>query len=151
MNENGNKYALAALKERRASVAGEITVCESRLRYLKDSLAHIDGTLKLFAPGSDPGDIAPKRPYRRVKLFGQGELNRLILGAMRKADRPMSTAEIVAAVVLELGHGEDAARGMNNRVRANLQYLHRERQSVNKHGAGRQTTWALRDADKTLA
>jgi hypothetical protein len=143
---NGNKYALAALKERRASVAGEITACESHLRYLRDSLAHIDGTLRMLAPDSDPGKIAPKRSYRRVKLFGQGELNRLILGALRKAETPLSTAEIVAAVIKELGHGPDVTNAMNHRVRANLQYLHRERHSVNKHGSGRTTKWTLRES-----
>ncbi len=35
MNENGNQYALAALKERRASIDGEMRECERRLRYLR--------------------------------------------------------------------------------------------------------------------
>jgi hypothetical protein len=142
--ENGNRYAINALKDRRASVAGEITECEKRLRYLRDSLGYIDGSLALFDPKGDPNTIPPKRPYRRVKLFGQGELNRLILGVMRKAGRPLGTPEIVSGVLTELGHDGSAAKGMNHRVRANLQYLHRERGTVEKLGAGRGTTWAIR-------
>jgi hypothetical protein len=144
MNENGNKYALAALKDRRASVAGEITATKKRLDYLTDSLRHIDGTIRLFADGLDPESIGEKKAYRRTKLFAQGELNRLILDAMRAAAKPVSTGEIVSAIVTRLGHDESAAKGMNHRVRANLQYLHRERGLVEKHGAGRETTWAIK-------
>ena len=143
MNENGNRYAISALRDRRASVAGEITVTEKRLAYLRDSLAHIDGALRLFEPGADPEAIPDKRPYRRVKLFGQGELNRLILGVMRKANAPLTTAEIVTGVVAELGHDGAAAAGMRHRVRANLQYLHRDRALVTKHGSGRSVRWTL--------
>jgi hypothetical protein len=32
------------------------------------------------------GSIAPKKPYKRVMLFGHGELNRLIFSAMRKGE-----------------------------------------------------------------
>jgi len=141
--ENGNRYALTALKDRRASVAGEITACQKRLQWLKESLAHIDGALRLFEPGADPEAIGEKKAYRRVKLFAQGELNRLILDQMRKAEGPLSTAEIAAGIIRELGHDESAAKGMTHRVRANLQYLHRERALVNKHGQGRETRWSI--------
>jgi hypothetical protein len=55
----------------------------------------------------EPDSFAPKKPYKGVKLFGQGELNRLIFAAMRKAQgRPMAVPEIARAIVEELGHGE---------------------------------------------
>ena len=43
--------------------------------------------LSLFDPEGNL--IRAKRPYRRAKLFGASKLNRLILDAMRKSDRPM--------------------------------------------------------------
>jgi hypothetical protein len=79
MRDTSNIYALAALRERRAEIVGEITSIEARLRGLRDSLVHIDGTLRLFNPDYDPKTVPAKRPYRRVKLFGAGKLNRLIL------------------------------------------------------------------------
>ena len=130
MNEHSNKYALAALRERRAAIAGEITQAERHLRHLRETIVHVDATLRLFDPNSDPLKIAGKRPYKRVKLFGAGKLNRLILDAMRKGERPMTTGEIVAAIVTELGYGADAAKGMTNRVRANLAYLARAERVV---------------------
>ena len=85
------------------------------------------GTLRLFDPDADPSKIAAKRPYKRVKLPGAGKLNRLILDALRKAGRPVTTAEVVEPLVAELGFGEDAAKGLRNRVRANLLYLSKVR------------------------
>jgi len=79
MKETSNRYALCALRERRAELAGEIQSLESRLRHLRDSLTHLDGTLRLFDPDGNPASIKPKKPYKRVKLFGQGKLNRMIL------------------------------------------------------------------------
>ncbi len=68
MNDVSNRYALAALKERRAAIAGEISSLESRLRYLRSLVEHVDGTLRLFSD-IDPGTIPPKKPYKRVNLF----------------------------------------------------------------------------------
>lgn len=145
MNELGNKYALAALRERRAEMAGEITTLERQLRHCRDSLVHIDATLRLFDPNADPVKIANKRPYKRVKLFGAGKLNRMILAALRRGERPMGTAEVVASVVAELKFGPDAAKGMQSRVRANLLYLSKVRGLVTKTGEGKEVRWTLAD------
>jgi hypothetical protein len=141
--ENGNRYAITALKDRRASVAGEISACQKRLVWLKESLGHIDGALRIMDEVSDPESIPPKKPYRHVKLFARGELNGLIYSTLRKAARPLSTPEIVSGVLTELGHDGSVAKGMNHRVRANLQYLHRDRKTVEKLGVGRETKWRL--------
>lgn len=143
MNDLGNKYALAALRERRAEMAGEITEAERRLRNLKAAIVHVDATLRLFDPDADPSTIASKRPYRRTKLFGQGKLNRLILDALRDADRPMATLEVVDSIVATLGYGPDAAKGMKGRVRANLLYLWKTRGLVTKEGERETARWSL--------
>jgi hypothetical protein len=107
-------------------------------------MAHIDGTLRLFDEEIEPDSIAPVKPYKRVKLFGQGELNRLIFAAMRKAEGPpMAVPEIARAIVEELGHGEEAQAGMMRRVRANLRYLATERGLVQKHGERLDAKWSL--------
>ncbi len=68
---------------------GEMRECERRLRYLRETLGHLDATLKLFDPESNPKAICAKRTYKRVKLFGAGKLSRLILDALRKVERPL--------------------------------------------------------------
>ena len=142
MEKKSNLYALAALRERRAEIAGEITLAERKLRHLRETLVHVDGTIRLFSD-MEPESIPAKRPYKRVKLFGAGKLNRMIIDALRTAERPMTTAEVVASVVATLGYGEDAAKGMKNRVRANLLYLSKVREMVVKEGERETATWAL--------
>ncbi len=50
MNDNGNQYALHALRERRASLDGELRECERRMRYLREMLGHVDATLGYTIP-----------------------------------------------------------------------------------------------------
>ena len=144
MKDSSNQYALAALRERRAEIAGEITELESRLRHLRESLTCLDGTLALFQPGDDPKAVKPIRPYHRVKLFGAGKLNRMVLDALRRGGRPMTTAEVVSSICEALGYGEDATKGMKNRVRSNLAYLARVGGSVVKEGEREGARWGLR-------
>jgi len=47
---------------------------------------------------------------KRIKVFPQGELGRMILDALRNAERPLATAEIVSALLAAGGHGEGARR-----------------------------------------
>jgi hypothetical protein len=79
MNDNGNRYALAALRERRAALVGEMKDCDRKLRYLREAIGHIDATLSLFDPSGDPNEIAAKRPCMRVRLFARDTLGRLAL------------------------------------------------------------------------
>jgi hypothetical protein len=77
------------------------------------------------------------------KLFGVGKLNRLILDALRRGGRPMALPEVVASIVAELGYGAEGAKGMRNRVRANLLYLVKVRGTVIKQGDRQGARWAL--------
>ena len=135
-------YALSALKRKRATIASEIVQLERQLRHLKEALGHVDYTLKLLDPEADPEAIPNKRPVRRVKLFRQGELGRMILGTLRNAEGELPTAAIVDAVLAAGGHGEGARRTMAPRVRGNLAYLER-RGMVAKSGTGRDARWGL--------
>ena len=143
MEQSSNLYALAALRERRAAIAGEITQTEARLRHLRESAVHIDATLRMFDPDADPSKIKGKKPYKRVKLFGAGKLNRLIMDALRNGSGPMTLGEIVEAICAELKFGPDAAKGMTNRVRANLLYLTNVRGQTIKEGERKTAIWRL--------
>jgi hypothetical protein len=56
----------------------------------------MDATFVLFDPEGNPKAIRAKRPHKRVKLFGAGKLSRLILGVLRKAERPLSAPDVAA-------------------------------------------------------
>jgi len=152
MNEKGNQYAIAALKDRRATLAGEIVRFKQGIRDREDQLAHLDATLRILDPEYRADTIAPKR-LRRVKLFGGGELNRLILDALRQAEgQPLSTPEIAQAIIDAKGYGQEAKHALIRRVRANLSYLLRKRGAVVKSGERLTAKWQLqRVADRRLA
>lgn len=142
MNDKGNRYALAALKERRAHLAAEVIALQNQLQARKRALIHVDATLKLLDPSLDVSKLVKRRVVQRIRLFRQGELGRLILGALRDADRPLGTHEIVDHVVAAGGHQEGARKAMTARVRTNLAYLER-RSKVARNGTGRGTSWHL--------
>jgi hypothetical protein len=143
MTGETNRYALAALKERRAVVDGELRECKRRVRYLRETLGHLDATLALFDPDGNPKAIRPKRPYRRVNAFPAGHLSRLILDAIRKAERPLTTKEIVAAIVAEQGYGPEAVSGMGDSIRSTLAYLLKVRGLVAREGERETARWSI--------
>ena len=107
----GDRYALSALRNKRASLTSEIVQLERQLRHRKESLGHVDATLRLLDPSVEIDAIPNKRLPKRLKLFRQGELGRLILGVLRNADTPQSTAAITRGVLAAGGHGESADDG----------------------------------------
>ena len=134
-------HAMAALKNTRATIASEIVQLERQLRHRREHLVHVDATITLLDPSVSVEGIPNKRPRKRIKLFRQGELGRMILDAIRQADgEPMSTSEIVGAVLEAGGHDEGARPTMGPRVRGNLAYLQRRRK-IAKQGNGKLTKW----------
>ena len=143
MNDKGNRYALAALKDKRATLATEVVQLERQLRHRRGMLVHVDATLRLLDPAVAIDAIPNKRPKKRIKLFRQGELGRMILDAIRKAPGgSTSTAEIVTALLAYGGHGESARSAVAGRVRGNLAYLERRGKLV-KSKDGKAAVWRL--------
>lgn len=138
----GNQYAIKALKDQRATLAGEIEQYKRKLAWAQKQIRHVDATLHLLDPLANPAAIPPKRPQKRIKLFRQGELGRHIIDALRRAGRPLASAEIVSAVIEQGGLGEAARVTLSGRIRGNLAYLERM-SKVTKLGAGREAKWTL--------
>ena len=80
-----NKYAFAALRDKRAEIAGKIAALHKEISKLAKDLAKVDGVIKLFDPAYEIGSIKPKGARSRPTLFKQGELGRHILDCLRKA------------------------------------------------------------------
>jgi hypothetical protein len=85
--------------------------------------------------------LPPKR-LRRVKLFGSGELNRLIADALRRAEKPLASNDIAEAIVTTKGYGRESIHALTRRVRANLSYLLRNKRVV-KTGERLTARWSL--------
>jgi hypothetical protein len=137
-----NQYAIAALKDRRATLAGEIEQFKQGIIDREEMLSHLDATLRALDP-SYRADTVPPKSLRRVKLFGGGELNRLILDALRRGGKPMTNVEIAAAIVAAKGYGEEAMPALIRRVRANLSFMQRNGGRVTKTGNRMTARWTL--------
>jgi hypothetical protein len=145
MEDSSNKYALAALKERRARLAGEIMSLRKIIQAKLGQLTHLDATMVMFDPDAHPSSIRPKRvkAYQRVPLFSHGELGRVILDVLREAQgRPLAGHEIAAAVMVKLNQPAAAKMAMTSRVRGNLTYL-KKQGKVTKVGDRRDARWEL--------
>ena len=138
-----NTYAIPALKEKRASIAGRVISLKKQIARHHKELSNLDATIALFEPSYKIGSIKPKRLHKRSKLFKMGELGRLCVDALRRADGvPMATREIVAAVSAAIGQGKASEAVLQASVRSNLDYLAR-RGKVTKLGKGVGCKWAL--------
>jgi hypothetical protein len=129
-------------RNRRAALASEVAQLERQIRQRKEALGHVDATLRLLDPSVDVDAIPNKRIVKRIKLFRQEQLGRMIVGVLREAHAPIGTHAIVAAILRAGGYGPGARSALMPRVRGNLAYLHR-RQKVIKSGSGKSTRWTL--------
>ena len=138
-----NTFAIPALKEKRASIAGRVISLKKQIARHHKELANLDATIALFEPSYKIGSIKPKRLHKRSKLFKMGELGRLCIDALRRANGvPQSTREIVAAVSASIGQGKASEALLQASVRSNLDYLAR-RGKVTKLGKGAGCKWGL--------
>jgi hypothetical protein len=136
---------VAALRTKRAEISAHIHDLEKKITTWRARLAHIDASIKIFSPETDPEAIPPKRTYRRSGYFRKGEFARLCLDALRKtAGGPVTTAQIVISVLENKGlpHEPALLASLNEKA---LAYLRQQRKNggVIKIGTSRDACWKL--------
>ena len=107
-------HVVSALRAKRAEVSGYIRELESKISRQRANLAHIDATIKIFSPTTDPNAILPKRTYRRSRYFAKGEISRAALDALRNANgQPIKASTIVGDLIAAKGfQPDDSASGI---------------------------------------
>ncbi len=80
------QHVVSQLRAKRAEIGGYLHDLEKKIKVWRARLAHIDATIKIFSPETDPEAIPARRTYRRSGYFQHGELARLCLDELRKAD-----------------------------------------------------------------
>ena len=142
-------HVVSALRAKRAEISGYIHELEKKIGRLRASLLHVDASLLLFSPGTDPDVIPPKRPYRRTRYFAARELSRRCLDTLREANpTPMTTAQIAVIIMLAKGYpaDDDALKTvMIEMVFTVLRRLCKDG-SVIKSGTTQDAQWALAPA-----
>src|ERR1700726_4377413 len=139
------RHVVLALRRKRAEISGHIHDLEKRVARQRANLANLDGTIKLFSPGTNPDAIPPKRAYRRTRYFARNELSRLTQDALRTASGPLNSAEIAAAVMQAKGMPAGDAAFKEIVAERALTVLRRlaKRGAVVKSGASRNAQWML--------
>jgi hypothetical protein len=91
--------AVNALRNKRAAIAGEIEMHSREIDRLRAELVHLDATMRLFDPDTNPEDIFGKRRFPTcTEYFARGEITRMIYDALR--DRETVTAKELAELAL---------------------------------------------------
>lgn len=85
---------MAALRAKYAELLGQLRECRKNARRLHTDLAHVEGTIRLFAPDWDSGTAKAKRPRKPSRWAKPKQGVRLYLAVLRDADRPLTAAEI---------------------------------------------------------
>ena len=100
-------HVISALRKKRAEVSGYIHDLEKKVRHLRAQLAHIDATIRLFSPETDPNAIPPRRVYRRSRYFSSGEVTKRCQDVLREASEPMTALAIAEALMATKGLSSD--------------------------------------------
>jgi len=138
-----NRYAEAAIRIRRATLAGEVHALTKQIAQKRVQIAHLDATLRIFDPNYRKGPSSVKQ-YKRTPLFAHGELGRAILDVLREADgEPLAAHVIADRVRAKLGMPDITKMAITSRVRGNLTYLKGQKGFVTKSGQGKNARWAL--------
>lgn len=91
---------VAALKDKRAEIAGRIDALQDQLRQEMIDLDHIDCTILIFDPGAQLDDIKPKPMPPRHHAF-KGQVTRSILDMLRKSETPLDGLVITMRIMEE--------------------------------------------------
>ena len=139
--------ALAALKRKRAEIAGLIAELQKKIQGYQDDLVHLDHALRLFDPTISGWDTRAKRPKAHTTgYFQHGELSPRIYEAFRGQEW-VSAAEIADKAMQDKRLSDKRIRAMfitTFLVRPG-QMQRSGRLAKTSDGRGRSVRWKLRE------
>src|SRR5258706_13008985 len=101
----GNSYAISALSDKRAEIAGKILDLERQLRVHRSELMHLDAAMTLLDPEIKPHSIRSKHPMAdRSGHFGMGEISKRCYDGLREGgELGVSPDEIALKAMADKG------------------------------------------------
>ncbi len=97
------QHVVTALREKRATLDGELRQVEKRATQLRLDLATIDAALVIFDPTIAPHTIRAKVPRPNSSDRQHGGFTRAVLDAVRCAEAPVSARDIALVIAPKLG------------------------------------------------
>ncbi len=143
-------HVISSLSRKRREIAGEIAELEKQAAQQRADLAHVNAVLRLYDPKAAEESVRPKQLAFRQRFFGNGELSRHCLNALREAEGRAISADDIAITAMKakgMPLGDDPLR--QKLVSTTLAALKRltQRGSVEKIGEGVGARWCLRQLD----
>jgi len=97
-------HVIAALKEKRARLAGELNAAQLRVMRLRSDLASVDCCIKMFKSDYDPKEVASKATFNKSPAgLRKGLGTRTALEILREAGQSMSSQELAERVLQRHG------------------------------------------------
>lgn len=96
-------YMVEGLVKKRAELAGEMLRTQERLAQYARDLETLDNALKLVAPDLDIPAIAPKMVKPPEDWSKRGEMSRQVFGILRTSQKPMTSREMAAEMIVQRG------------------------------------------------
>jgi len=96
-------YMVEGLVKRRAKLAGEMKAAQASLAQMARDLETLDNAIKLVAPDLDIPAIAPKMVKPPEDWSKRGEMSRQVFAVLRASERPLTSREIAAAMIIQRG------------------------------------------------
>ena len=132
---------VSSLREKRWELAGILDDLERQAIAHRADLAHLDATIRLFAPNDilEAGQPALRRRYN--EWFRPGECRRKIHDVLRDATQPMTTREIVEKIMAARGLSSDDARARELIHKTVLGSLNRATETIKRTQAAGSAAW----------
>lgn len=136
-------HVIGALRDKRAELAGVVSLLERQLSRQQADLTHLDATLRLFDPTIRLTEIRPRRRYGRNTWFRQGECLRLIYDALREAGQPVTTRALSERIMQIKAIPAVEARTRDLVQRTLLASLNRAKETIARGDVGGVVAWRL--------
>lgn len=96
-----DEILILGLRRKYAQLAGEARAARQVLETAQADMATIQATLRIFRADADLDGIRPIAPPQPGRWFAKGQCFRAVLTILRRANEPLTSAQIVERVVTE--------------------------------------------------
>jgi hypothetical protein len=144
--------AVNALRNMRSRIAGEIEMHSREIDRLRAELVHLDATMQLFDPETEPSDVPALRRYpRRTEWFARGEITQRIYETLRE-EAVIWPRDIAKRAMIEKGIVETDKKVLRDIVArfTNVAYDLTRRGKLVKIGDGPGARWKLAPMEPEL-
>lgn len=144
--------AVNALRNLRARIAGEIAMHGREIERLRTELIHLDATLRLFDPETDPNAVPSLHCFpKRTEWFARGEVTRRTYEAIRD-EGAISPRELAKRAMAEKGISETDKKVRKDiaALFTNVAYNLTQRGKLVKIGRGPDARWKLASDEPEL-